>query len=357
MLVQPCLAEKKISLGALVPSTGSAAEQGQWIRQGLELAATRVNAEGRYKIDLWFEDTQADPKTALAAYKRRQMQHKVPLVFSYGSGVGLALSPVTNLDQVVQIGLATSAPAYRSKGDFTFRNFPSAELEAAFLAQATLKQFGTVPGAIIKINNDYGIGTATSFRQAVAERGGKFSFEDELDPDETDFRTMILKLKQQKPEYIFLAAYPAEAALFLRQLRELGLTTPVIASVALLGSQDFFNLVGSAAEGVLVASSSPLDLIECRGRALNFCADFEKAYSKKPSMQHIFAARAYDALLVVAEVLKNCPEPEAICLRDGLYQVKNYLGSGGDISFDEYGDVGTPFSLFRIRHANFELVG
>jgi|GEM_PF-2521507 len=137
---------------ALIPLTGSSAEQGGWIRDGIQLGAQRAERDLGVSVTVTFEDTAAEPKTAMSAYQNLFSREAFQVFFTYGSGVGIALSPAANRDKTIQIGLATANPAYRSADDFTFRNFPSAELESQFLVESILGELKQTELAIIKID-------------------------------------------------------------------------------------------------------------------------------------------------------------------------------------------------------------
>lgn len=165
-----------INTGALVPLTGSAAEQGQWILDGLRLGAERAKREFNVTVNLKVEETAADPKRAITAYRALRSgsdaAQKPNIVFTYGSGVGVALSPLTNEEHVIQFGLATASPAYRSLDDYSFRNFPSAEVEAEFLANTVLTTLKSKRVAILRIQNEFGAGTSKAFRTVYEAKGG-----------------------------------------------------------------------------------------------------------------------------------------------------------------------------------------
>jgi branched-chain amino acid transport system substrate-binding protein len=197
---------------AFLPLTGSAAEQGDWIRAGLELGKEEAENELGVSLDLRFEETMADPKQAVSAYQNLKSRENFKIAFTYGSGVGIALSAITNQDKVIQIGLATASPAYRSAEDYTFRNFPSAELEARFLVDSAVKILNATELGILKIENDYGLGTAKAFRSEYEKAGGKVLFEEEIEPGATDFRSLLTRIRRVNPKVIYIASYPGEGA-------------------------------------------------------------------------------------------------------------------------------------------------
>ena len=351
------LHSRTVIFGAILPLTGNAADQGQWAKNGLELAASELNAagdSGRPTIRLVFEDSKGDPKTAISAYTTLRTRYSVPVIFTWGSGVGIALTPLVNRDRVVQIGIATGSPDYRTVGDYTFRTFHSNLDEAAYADSVIDKFSGGGKGrvGIVKIQNDYGIGYGDRLSELLKKRGKKVAFDDTFAPNETDFKSLLLKLKATRPTVMMLITYPTEGAAILSQMRQLGITTPVLASVAILSSRSFFDLAKGAAEGlrIIVPSNQATNESEAMKR---FMAGYLKKYNEDIGIYNWYAARAFDAVEVVASVLGDCPGSEAQCIRDHLFTIKDYQGAAGSITFDPAGDITTDFSLVVIRGRKF----
>lgn len=345
----PALTEET-KLAAILPLTGNAADQGEWARRGLELAREELQREEGIKISLIYEDSHgADPGLAVRAYKSIQINRRVPVVFSYGSGVGMALTPLVNADRVIQMGIATATPKYSSVGDFTFRNFPSAELETKFLVDSLIKRLGITKIAILNIMNDYGVGTAESMSKTFAANGGSISYIESYPPDETNFKSLLLKIKGSEAQAVYLAAYPTDGAIILKQARQVGLSRQFVSSIAIVGGKQFFDLANNTSDGMLVVSSAP-------NKETKFFKDYNQHYSAEAPAQMIYAARAYDALLLVGKALQNCGKPDTICIRNQLFSVRNYSGPSGTFSFDSSGDMVSTFQLFRIKNKAFENV-
>lgn len=350
----PGLAKKTLVIGVLVPLTGGPAEQGLWGLQGAELGSDSVKND-EIDIMLKAEDTQADPKIAITAFNKLLAEGPLDAVITYGSGVAMALSPLCNQQKVLQIGVATATPAYRSAEDYTFRIFPSAELEAEFMAKEALKLFPNPRVTVVRINNEYGLGTAKAFKAELEKIGVTITGEEILEPSAMEYRSLIPRIKSKKPDLIYLASYPNEGALFLKQSKELGMTIPVLASNAILGTKNFFELAGKGAEGMLIASTFPLSSAGDHPEISRFMTAYEKKSGDKPVVEHIYASRAYDAVRVLAEAMKNCPEHETECLKEKLFQVKDFSGASGKITFDRNGDISCRFSTLKIHGERFEL--
>jgi branched-chain amino acid transport system substrate-binding protein len=339
-----------LTVGAILPLTGNAADQGEWARHGLELAAEELNAAGRYRVRIIFEDSKGDPRAAVSSYT--SLRSSASAVFTWGSGVGLALTPLVNRDKVIQIGVATGAPDYRSVGDYTFRTFGSNLLEAAYADSIVDEISANGPIAIVKVQNDYGVGYASELRRLLEKRNRQIVFEDVLGLGETDFRSLILKLKSSGAKAVMLIAYPTEGALFLAQMKQLGLKLPVLAGGAILSTKQFFDLAAGGAEGIKVIVPTSAE-IQQSAEMKNFTASYEKRFGGNLNIFNWYAARAYDALMVYAASADNCPDLNPDCLRDNLFKIKNHHGAGGLFSFDEAGDIQTPYSTVQAQGTTF----
>lgn len=300
------------------------------------------------KLGLTFEDTKGgDPAVAVQSYRSLTSQAKPLAVITYGSGVGMALSPLVNEDHVVQMGIATATPKYRSESDFTFRNFPSATAEAAFLAEALTREFKVSRVAIVNISNDYGVGTAAAFKAAFSERGGEVIAEEHYEPDLTDFKPLLLRLRSKQIENFYLASYPSDGALLLKQAHELGIKSHFYASVAIIGGKSFFSLAGDAAESLRVVSTA-------LGESTPFTRAYSTRYPGESSAQQIYAARSYDAFMLIAGAAAACKPVTADCVKDKLFTVRNYHGASGEITFDSAGDIQSSFQLYAIHQKEFQ---
>jgi len=344
---------ESIRIGAILPLTGSGSDQGEWVKRGLELAVKEINVGRGHNIELVFEDSAGDPKKAVTTYQNLKSRYQMPVVITWGSGVGLALTPLVNQDKIIQMGVATAASAYSTPDDFTFRNFPDSAHEAQYIVDVVLNKLKTDRVAILKMNNDYGVSSAKGFREQYEKQRGKVLTEEVFEPGTTDFRTQLSKIKGASPSVVYLATYPKEGGLLLRQAKELGITTQFIASVAILGGREFFDLAGDSAEGLLIVTSAPVFSDDAAEPIRSFVKSYEEKYHEDLSAQHLYVARAYDAMKVLSFALDQCGTKDTDCIRRELFDVKNYPGVSGRISFDRNGDIDTTFNLQVVRNGLF----
>jgi branched-chain amino acid transport system substrate-binding protein len=199
--------------------------------------------------------------------------------------------------------------------------------------------------ALVVINNDAGSGYIEAFGTVFKSKGGKISENVFLDPGKVDFRTQVLKVRASKPEGVFLASTVKEAAIFIKQSKEVGFV-PKWFSMTTIQSDELFKIAGSSAEGlVFVAEGGDDSDITYK----TFATQYEKRFGASPTMN---ALNGYDAInLLVPLVAQYGGEGQKI--RDGLYQTKSYKGVGGVLSFDQNGDAKKPLKLMMAKNGRF----
>lgn len=340
----------RASFLALLPLTGSGADQGEWCRRGMVLAEEELRRQGISNVVLNFEDSRGDPKLALEAFTSAVAREPVQAVLTWGSGVGMVLSPEVNRREILQMGVATVTDAYRSVGDFTFRVLHSASLEGEYMAQTLQRRQGSVSVALLAINNDYGVQIARALRDTL---GRALVYDDTFAPGSNDMRAQLLKIRASTATDLVLISYPVEGALALKQLRQSGLELRVLAAGAIYSGRNFFDLAGQAGEGVEIVLPRPSQSEEAK----SFAQNYQKRFGEHATVVNHYAARSYDALKLLVRAMQACQGWEARCVRDQLFKVQNYEGASGRITFDQAGDVTYPLTHFRIQGNEFLPMG
>jgi branched-chain amino acid transport system substrate-binding protein len=135
-------------------------------------------------------------------------------------------------------------------------------------------------------------------------------------PDEKDYRSTLVRIRDAKPDGIVIIAYYADGALIARQLRSAGIKLPVVA-VSSVYSPKFLELGGDAVEGIYTKTNFfPEDT---RPEVQAFVKAYQSKYGKEPDN---FAAAAYDTVVLLSEVIKQYGTDRK-AIRDGLANIKN----------------------------------
>lgn len=321
-----------ITIGHIAPLTGDAAIYGEWETQGIDLAISEINDEGGIngdKLAVIHEDDQLSPTIATNALNKLITVDKVPAVIGETSSSGtLALAPIAEKNKVVLISDGAAAITVSNAGDYVFRIFPSNAIEGQKLVELASK-LKLTDAAILYINNDFGTDLSKVVSDGFTKNGVTISNSEGYNPTATDFRTQLTKIKANNPGAIFLLGYPTDMAMILKQAKELGIKSQFLAPDTFNDPQ-VIKLGGDATEGVIFVYPANGD--PKRWQEFN-----QTIYKKYGKAANIMTAMAYDATGVLAVAMKNGHTGEAI--KNSLYQIKDYPGVTGNITFDGNGDV------------------
>ena len=342
--------ENDITVGAILPLTGDAAQYGQAARRGLELAIEKVNAERLTpaKMAVEFEDDQADPKRAVSAFQKLTAGGDVPAVIgAFSSSATLAIAPLAERKRIVLLSPVASAPAVTKAGDFIFRNVASDVFEGSIMPQFAYKDLGIRRVAVLYINNDFGVGLRDAFAAGFRALGGQIVAEEAFAQGATDFRGQLTKLKALKPEAVYLVGYK-EMARVLRQSAELAFS-PRFLSISMFEDPDILKLAGRAAEGAYYTYQG-FDPRSNDKVIKDFVSSYRARYGSDPD---IYAGLAYDAGRILALAIKEGGRDPAR-IRDVLYRIGDFPGVTGRTTFDRNGDVTKEIHIKYVHQGKFE---
>jgi len=349
-LISGCAQKGEIKIGAILPLTDEAGKYGQSAKEGIDLAIDEINAAGGIhgkKITIIYEDDKADPATGTTVFQRMINIEKVPAILGpMASSVTLAIAPIAEKNKVIVLSPASSAPQITNAGDYIFRNTYSDIYEGQKMANYVYKETPYRKIAILYINNDYGIGLKDVFISDFSKYSGKIVVSETYDFSSTDFRTQLSKLKNSKPDAVYLVGY-GEMGRVLVQAKELGIRVPLFSCI-MFEDPDILKVAGKLAEGVIYTFPSYNPESEEQTVA-QFIQAFESKYKHKPDG---FAANSYDAAkILVLAIDKGGEKSEKI--KASLYSIKDYPGVTGITSFDKNGDVIKPIGIKTIKNGEF----
>ena len=162
-----------------------------------------------------------------------------------------------------------------------------------------MKELGFKRIAVLYLNTDWGRTSKDIFAQAATGFGAQVVAAEGYQPTEKDFRATLVRINAAKPDALVLISYYADGAQIVRQARTAGLAQP-IAAVGSVYSPKFLELGGNAVDGVYTESN--FFPSEPRPEVQAFVQRYRAKYHADPDA---FVARAYDALILSAEVLRR----------------------------------------------------
>ena len=104
-----------------------------------------------------------------------------------------------------------------------FHGVPTGSANGRAMAQFVLSKPDTARVAIIEHSNDWAHSYSNPARDYLSENGVTPVVELTMERGQTDATAQVLKLREQKPDFIIAAIYEAETAIFLRDLKKYGM--------------------------------------------------------------------------------------------------------------------------------------
>lgn len=309
-----------IYLGVSGPLTGPNAQYGAQWKQGFDLALDEINGSGGIKgrpLAYLFEDSQSDPRQSVAVAQKFVADKRIVAELGdFSSPASMAASPIYQRAKLVQFGFTNSHPDFTKGGDYMWSNSVSQADEQPLSAAFAVKRLGMKRIAVLHLNTDWGRTSKDIFVKAAKEDGAEIVATEGYMPDEKDFRSTIVRVRDAKPDGLMLVSYYSDAALIARQLQQAGLRLPAVAASSVY-SPKFIELGGDAVEGIFTASRYFPD--DPRPQVSNFITKFKKKYDKEPDA---FNAYAYDTMILMAQVMRESGT-ERQAIHDGLSKVKD----------------------------------
>ncbi|WP_186125434.1 ABC transporter substrate-binding protein [Burkholderia gladioli] len=312
------LSGEPVLVGVSGPLTGQDAQYGEQWKRGFDLAVDEINAGGGIHgrpLAYDFEDSRSDPRQAVSIAQKFVSDPRVLVELGdFSSATSMAASPIYQRGQLVQFGFTNSHPDFTKGGDYLWSTALSQAEEQPLLARYAVKELGFRRIAVLYLNTDWGRTSKDIFAKAAAEDGAQIVAAEGYQPSEKDFRSTLVRINAAKPDSIVLISYYADGAQIVRQARTAGLAQP-IAAVGSVYSPKFIELGGPAVDGVYTESNFFPG--EPRPEVRTFVERYRARYHADPDS---FVARAYDAMIFSAEVLRRYGTTRA-AVHDGFGKI------------------------------------
>lgn len=286
--------------GVSGPLTGQNAQYGAQWKAGFDLALEQINAAGGIRgrpLQYLFEDSQSDPRQAVAIAQKFAADRRILIELGdFSSPASMAASPIYQRAGLVQLGFTNSHPDFTKGGDFIWSPSISQADAQPLLADLAIKTEGFKRVAVLYLNTDWGRTSKDVFVAAAKLRGAQVVAAEGYQPDEKDFRSTLVRVRDARPDGIVLISYYADGALIAGQLRATGIQLPIVASSSVY-SPKFLELGAAAVNGV--ATNTTFFPDEPRAEVQTFVRQFRAKYQRDPDAVRDALPRLRDVTSVV----------------------------------------------------------
>ena len=326
--------ENEILIGAVFAMTGPIASYGQESINGIKMALDEINktpVNGKI-IKLIVEDNKGEPVESANAVRKLIDINKVDLVLgSVASSNTLASAPIAQAAKVPLLTPASTNEKVTMTGDFIFRTCFTDNFQGVVMAKFAFNTLGKRKAAIIVDNSsDYSKGLQKVFKEEFGTLGGaviqdNFTYTQK----DTDFRSLLTKVKRANPDVIFLPGYYSEVGLILKQARQMGMDMPILGGDG-WDSPKLQELAGpQGIKGNYISSHFSPD--DADPKVQKFVKDYMERFNEKPGAM---AALGFDAMLVVADAIKRAGSNNATDIQKALATTVAFEGVTGSITID-----------------------
>jgi len=347
-------AQDAFKIGIISPMSGPNARYGAFANKGAALAAKEINASGGLlgrKIELVSGDSQCVPAEGVAATQRMISLDKTAIIIGdICSSVTLAMQPLVEESKVLLVNAASSNPDITYKagvGGFkwTYRNYPTDEVRAASVLEYSVKSKGFKKFAVLSVDSDYGRGAIKFTKRYVPKYDGvEILSEDYYKDSETDFRSVLSKIRRSGAQAIILYGQADTTPIIARQMLELGLA----GKIALVGNGEF-----NAATTIAAAPTVMNGAVEAAAwlpevpapRSQKFVEEYKKANGGEMPNNHAYTH--YDTMQLVAQAVRNANSLKGDDVRNALSHIK-YDSAMGMVTFDDHNQAMQPMVLLEI---------
>lgn len=325
-----------IKIGVILPLTGNGAIYGADLKKGIEFAHNESDIKAQIK--LFYEDDAADTKTGINAFNSLKARNIDIIIGGVMSNVANGLLPIADKEKMLLLSPKATDPKLSKTDDYFFRIWPTDDVDGKVTSQYITDSLHLKRIAIFYPNVDYGVGIKDVLINDLKTKDVQIVYEEGYLNGVTDFKTQLLKIKNARPDVLFLPAYYKEAVIILKQMNELNCNF-YVAGASSFYENDIADAAGKLKDKVFF--SYPLYSMNSQNTVTqNFIKEYKLQYNENPNA---FVAHGYDSYKVLEQniklLIKNKQPVSAEDLKKALNEMDIFHGVTGDFRFDNNGDV------------------
>src|ERR1700746_906916 len=299
----PARAEDTFKIGLILPITGGQASTGKQIDNAIKLYMKQHgDTVAGKKIEVILKDDGAVPDKTKTAAQELIVNDKVNFIAGFGvTPAALAAAPLATQAKIPEVVMAAGTSIITEKSPYIVRT------------SFTLPQSSTIIGdwavkngikKVATLTSDYAPGNdaLASFKEHFTAGGGEIVEEVKGPLANPDFAPFLQRMKDAKPDAMFVFVPAGQGGNFMKQYAERGLDK---AGIKVIGpgdvmDDDLLNGMGDAALGAVTAhiysAAHPSQANK------DFVAAYKKAFNNRPGFM---AVSGYDGIHLIYAALEK----------------------------------------------------
>jgi branched-chain amino acid transport system substrate-binding protein len=291
----PAQAQETVKIGLILPMTGGQASTGKQIDNAVKLyMQQKGDTVAGKKIEIILKDDAAVPDNTKRLAQELIVNDKVNFIAGFGvTPAALAAAPLATQGKIPEIVMAAGTSIITERSPYIVRT------------SFTLAQSSTIIGdwavkngikKVATLTSDYAPGNdaLNFFKQNFTAGGGEIVEEVKVPLANPDFAPFLQRMKDAKPDAMFVFVPAGQGGNFMKQYAERGLDK---SGIKVIGPGDVMD---DAALGTVTAHLYSA----AHPSAMNkeFVAAYKKAFSSRPGFM---AVSGYDGIHLIYEALKK----------------------------------------------------
>jgi branched-chain amino acid transport system substrate-binding protein len=306
LLAQPVLAasaDEPVKIGLIVPLTGGQASTGKQLANAVKLYISENGdtVAGR-KIEVIVRDDGAIPENTKRIAQELIVNDKVSIIAGFGiTPAALAAAPLATQARIPEIVMLAGASVVTERSPYIVRtSFTLAQSSVVigdWAAKNGIRKVAT-------LTTDYAPGNDALqfFKTRFVAGGGEIADEVKVPLVNPDFAPFLQRMKDAKPDALFVFVPGGQGGNFMKQFAERGLDK---AGTRIIGpgdvmDDDLLNDMGDAALGAVTAHMYSAAHPSPKNAA--FVAAYKKMFASRPGF---VAVGGYDGIHLIYEALKK----------------------------------------------------
>jgi len=347
-----------VVIGVDAPLTGQNSATGLGIEYGVKIAVDDANAK-KLVPGVTFAIKALDDKALPATGQQNATalvadDTVIGAVGPLNSSVALSMQQVFATANMVEISPSNTNPQLTQGPDWAtgklvrpfktyFRTATTDALQGGFAADYAYNTAKKTNAFVVDDKQTYGAGLAGIFKDKFTGLGGKAAGTDHVNTGDTDFSTLVTKIKNSGADIVYYGGQYDEASLLSKQLKAAGVNIPLFGGDGIF-SDTYISTAGTAAEGDIATSVGvPISTVPT---AQDFIATYKA--KKYPGDYGTYGGYSYDAATAIIQAVKSVVDanggklPSITDARASVVdavQKTDFDGISGHVSFDQYGDT------------------
>lgn len=357
-----------LKIGVFEPATGENGAGGQQevlgIRYAKSLNPTVTIGGKTYNIELVEVDNQSDKAAAVTAAQTLISSGVIGVLGSYGSGVSIAAGSTFADAKVPAVGCSCTNPQVTFGNDYYFRVCFLDPFQGTVMANYAATNGCKKAAVIMQNGDDYSTGLANYFKDAFGKMDGcSVVYTGTYNTNETDFNAILTAAKATNPDVIFVPSSITTAGLLIKQAREMGITSKIMAGDTWENATIIENAGAKNCEGVAFSTffdendPNAAEFVKGYKAFLNSSPDNLKLNGNNDTVAAV-SALGYDAYMTMYTALQAITgDVTGEALQKAL-TTTTYSGVTGSISFDKNGDAVRDMAYIKtMTDGAFKFVG